>query len=58
MECNQCFPSQSFVMLTVDRFVGHGKEFLTRGGCEDEYNKYLYLCCKHWCIECCLQLKS
>ena len=24
MECGQCFPSQSFVVLTVDQFVGHG----------------------------------
>ena len=23
MEYNQCFPSQPFVMLTVDQFVGH-----------------------------------
>ena len=24
MECDQCFPSQPFVVLTVDQFVGHG----------------------------------
>ena len=24
MECGQCFPSQPFVVLTVDQFVGHG----------------------------------
>ena len=24
MECGQCFPSQPFVVLTVDRFFGHG----------------------------------
>ena len=24
MECNQYFPSQPFVVLTVDQFVGHG----------------------------------
>ena len=24
MECNQCFPSQPFVVLTVNQFVGHG----------------------------------
>ena len=24
MECGQCFPSQLFVVLTVDQFVGHG----------------------------------
>ena len=23
MECGQCFPSQSFLVLTVDQFVGH-----------------------------------
>ena len=40
MKCDQCFPSQPFVMLTVHQFVGHGMEFLTCGGCEDEYNKY------------------
>ena len=28
MECNQCFPSQPFLMLTVDQFVGHGMKFL------------------------------
>ena len=33
--------------LTVDQFVGHGMKFLTCGGCEDEYNKYLYLASKH-----------
>ena len=27
-------------MLTVHQFVGHGMEFLTCGGYEDEYNKY------------------
>ena len=40
MKCDQCFPSQPFVMLTVHQFVGLGMEFLTCGGCEDEYNKY------------------
>ena len=40
MKCDQCFPSQPFVMLTVHQFVGHGMEFLTCDGCEDEYNKY------------------
>ena len=24
MECGQCFPSQPFVVLIVDKFVGHG----------------------------------
>ena len=24
MECGQCFPSQSFLVPTVDQFVGHG----------------------------------
>ena len=24
MECDQCFPSQPFVVLTVDQFVGNG----------------------------------
>ena len=24
MECDHCFPSQPFVVLTVDQFVGHG----------------------------------
>ena len=24
MECDQCFPPQPFVVLTVDQFVGHG----------------------------------
>ena len=24
MECGQCFPSQPFVVLTVDQFVEHG----------------------------------
>ena len=24
MECGQCFPSQPFVVLPVDQFVGHG----------------------------------
>ena len=24
MECDHCFPSQPFVALTVDQFVGHG----------------------------------
>ena len=24
MECGQCFPSRPFVVLPVDRFVGHG----------------------------------
>ena len=24
MECNQCFPPQPFVVLTVDQFVRHG----------------------------------
>ena len=47
MECDQSFPSQPFVMLTVHQFIGHGMEFLTWGGCEDEYNKYLYICSKH-----------
>ena len=23
MECGQCFPSQSFLVLTVDEFIGH-----------------------------------
>ena len=23
MECDQCFPSQPFVVLTVDQFFGH-----------------------------------
>ena len=23
MECDHCFPSQPFVVLTVDQFVGH-----------------------------------
>ena len=26
MECDHCFPSQPFVVLTVDQFVGHGEE--------------------------------
>ena len=73
MECGQCFPSQSFLVLTVDQFdqqwwpagktkqdshvyrktstessahkrrslrnCEKGMEFLTCGGCEDEYNK-------------------
>ena len=30
MECCQCFPSQLFVMLTVDPFVGHGGDPLER----------------------------
>ena len=31
MECSpQCFPSQSFVVLTVDQFVGHGDGPLAR----------------------------
>ena len=24
MECDQCFPSQPFVVLPVDQFAGHG----------------------------------
>ena len=24
MKCGQCFPSQPFVVLTFDQFVGHG----------------------------------
>ena len=24
MKCSQCFPSQPFVVLTFDQFVGHG----------------------------------
>ena len=24
MDCHQCFPSQPFVVLTVDQFVGRG----------------------------------
>ena len=24
MECGQCYPSQPFVVLIVDKFVGHG----------------------------------
>ena len=40
-----CFPSQPFLVLTVDQFIRHGggpldgMEFLTHDGCEDEYNK-------------------
>ena len=30
MECGQCFPSQPFVVLTVDQFVGHGGSPLER----------------------------
>ena len=31
MECSpQCFPSQPFIVLTVDQFVGHGDGPLER----------------------------
>ena len=30
MECDQCFHSQSFVVLPVDQFVGHGGSPLER----------------------------
>ena len=30
MECGQCSPSQPFVVLTVDQFVGHGCDPLER----------------------------
>ena len=30
MECGQCFPSQSFLVLPVDQFVGHGGNPLER----------------------------
>ena len=30
MECDQCFPPQPFVVLTVDQFVGHGGGSLER----------------------------
>ena len=30
MECGQCFPSQPFVVLTVDQFVGQGGGSLER----------------------------
>ena len=30
MECDQCFPSQPFVVLTVDQVVGRGGDPLER----------------------------
>ena len=30
MECRQCFPSQSFVVLTIDQFVGRADGPLER----------------------------
>ena len=30
MECDQCFPSQPFVVLTFDQFVGHRGDPLER----------------------------
>ena len=37
MECGQCFPSQPFLVLTVDQFVGNGGGPLeTRGRLGDD----------------------
>ena len=38
MECCQCFPSQLFVMLTVDPFVGRGGDPLER----QKQNSHVY----------------
>ena len=39
MECRQCFPSQSFVVLTVDQFVGRADGPLERQTGEPRLSK-------------------
>ena len=39
MECGQCFPSQPFVVLTVDQFVGHGGGPLERQKQDSHVNR-------------------
>ena len=38
MECDQCFPSQPFVILIVDQFFGHGGGPLER----QKQNSHVY----------------
>ena len=39
MECDQCFPSQLFVVLPVDQFAGHGGVPLERQKQDSNVNR-------------------
>ena len=39
MECDQCFPSQLFVVLPVDQFAGHGGVPLERQKQDSHVNR-------------------